>query len=107
MKTEPIGIDSFLTHRFFFPVLLGLIMLPVTAISEEAFFSEKIPFSLGFVVSDRLFPAPPPPHQLGNLGQALLTMFLVDYVVYLFSAYALLFVGRKVVGKLRRRLVSS
>ncbi len=101
------SIDSLLSHRFFFRGAIALLALPLTYMLDGYIVLEKGRTSAGLVIAEQLFPALPPPHQLGNLGSWLLTIFLVDYVLYLSLVSAVVFILRKVITKLRTQPVSS
>ena len=101
------SIDSLLGHRVFFRGAIALLTLPFTVMLDGYLVLQKGHTTAGLVIAEQLFPAPPPPHQLGNLGSWFLTIFLVDYVVYLLLISAGVFILRKVITKLRPRAVSS
>src|SRR5690242_13519960 len=101
------SIDSFLGHRFFSTGLLAFLALPLTVVLDAYLVLQKGRTTAGVVVAEKLFPALPPPNELGNLRWWLLTMYVVDYFVYLLLISAVVFIFRKVVTKLRLWAVSS
>ncbi len=101
------SIDSLLGHRVFFRGAIALLTLPFTVMLDGYLVLQKGHTSAGLVIAEKLFPALPPPYQLGNLGSLLLTMYVVDYFVYLLLISAVVFILRKVITKLRPQPVSS
>jgi len=101
------NLDSFLGHKLFSLGALALSLLPLTVLLDSYLVLQKGRTTAGLVIAEKLFPAPPPPNQLGNLLSLLLTMYVVDYFVYLLPISAIVFILRKVSTKLRPRAVSS
>lgn len=67
---------------------LAAIVLPLTIVVDSYWVLQKGRSTFGIVVADRLFPAPAAPNELANLGKLLITMFLLDYLVYLLIVLA-------------------
>jgi hypothetical protein len=101
------NIDSFLSHRLFSRGTLAFLLLPLTVLLDAYLVLQKGRTTAGLVIAEKLFPALPPPYQLGNLGSLQLTMYVVDYFVYLLLISAVVFILRKVITKLRPQPVSS